>query len=199
MAEKTSKSIAEMIKLGLVLVVYAVISCTVLAVVNNFTAPRIKINQIEKANNAMKAVFPEADNFVPAEGFTSIKTASVTISDLYFAKKGDSVIGGAVQVEGPTYDRGKIIVGVNADGTISGVRFLQLSDSPGFGLKANDPTFTLSNGKTFYGQFDGKECKDGFVAGENYDAISGATITSVAVAELINQGSAVILDNLGGF
>ena len=46
------KDLGEMIKLGLILVVYAVASCTVLAIVNNFTKPKIKkltkiINQVE--------------------------------------------------------------------------------------------------------------------------------------------------------
>ena len=36
------KDLGEMIKLGLILVVYAVASCTVLAIVNNFTKPKIK-------------------------------------------------------------------------------------------------------------------------------------------------------------
>ena len=66
---------------------------------------------------------------------------------------------------------------------------MKLTDSPGFGLKANDATFKLPNGKTFYGQFEGKNAAGGFKAGENFDAISGATITSVAVSSLINEGT----------
>ena len=56
------KDLGEMIKLGLILVVYAVASCTVLAIVNNFTKPKIMQNQIEKANVAMKKVFANADD-----------------------------------------------------------------------------------------------------------------------------------------
>ncbi len=48
----------EMIKLGLTLAIYAVISCTVLAVVNNFTAPKIAQNQENKVNQAMASFFP---------------------------------------------------------------------------------------------------------------------------------------------
>ena len=61
--------IGEMIKLGLVLVCYAVASCAVLAIVNNFTLPKIKQNQIDKANNEMKQVFPSADSFEPVNDF----------------------------------------------------------------------------------------------------------------------------------
>ena len=36
---------------------------------------------------------------------------------------------------------------------------------------------------------EGKNAKEGFMAGKNFDAISGATITSVAVSSLINEGT----------
>ena len=149
MAEAIVKTEKEntwsMIKLGLILAAYAVVACALLAVVNNFTAPKIADNQSKKVS--------------------------------------------AAQVTGPTYDQGSILIGIKTDGTVTGLKFLKLTDSPGFGLKANDATFKLPNGKTFYGQFQGKNAKSGFKVGENFDAISGATITSVAVSSLINEGT----------
>ena len=188
------KDLGEMIKLGLILVVYAVASCTVLAIVNNFTKPKIMQNQIEKANVAMKKVFANADEFEQIFDFKQSENKSIKISDVYLAKKDGKVIGGVAQVAGPTYDKGKLIVGVKIDGEISGVEIIELSDSPGFGLKANDPTFILPNGKTFYGQFSGLNAKEPFVSGKNYDAISGATITSDAIINLIKAGSDSLLD-----
>ena len=44
--EKSNNSTFEMIKLGLILALYAAISCVVLAIVNNVTAPKIQQNQI---------------------------------------------------------------------------------------------------------------------------------------------------------
>lgn len=188
MSGTSQDSVFDMIKLGLILVAYAVASCTVLAVVNLSTSARIRQNQIDKANAAMKAVFADADSFEPGTDFTA-RTGVVTVSDLYIARKGGEVAGGVVQVSGPTYDRAKIIVGLRTDGTVSGVQFLENTDSPGFGLKASDPTFTLSGGQTFYGQFAGKKAADGFIAGKTFDAISGATITSSGVASLITEGT----------
>lgn len=184
----------EMIKLGLILVIYAVASCTILAIVNNITSPKIKQNQINKANNAMKVVFENANSFENALDYSSLVVNSITISDLYLAKQDDKIVGGVVQVAGPTYDKAKIMLGVNLDGTISGVQFLENTDSPGFGLKASDSTYKLANGKTFYGQFVGKDSSKGFTVNENFDGISGATITSVGVGNLITQGSYVILN-----
>lgn len=196
---KSDDSIFSMIKLGLVLAVYAVVSCTVLAVVNNFTAPKIAQNQVEKVNAAMQAFFPgDGYSFEAVSSFESKATGTIKIEQLIVAKKDGVIAGGAAQVSGPTYDQATILVGMQADGTVTGLQFLKNTDSPGFGLKANDPTFKLANGQTFYGQFEGKNAKDGFVIGETFDAISGATITSNGVAGLLTAGTQTLLNYLGG-
>lgn len=187
--------IGEMIKLGIILVFYAVASCTVLAIVNSFTSVKIKQNQIEAANKAMKEVFSEADSFEPVQNFNS-NYGNITVSDFYLATKEGQVCGGVCQVSGPTYDKGKIIVGVDLKGIVTGMQILELSDSPGFGLKANDPTFKLPDGNTFYGQFTGLKVADGFTVNQTFDGISGATITSKAIGDLVTQGSAVICNYL---
>lgn len=185
-AKTKDESVFSMVKLGLILAAYAVASCTVLALVNNFTAPVIEQNNIRKANEAMKAVFAEAQDF------EQIKDDSLPIDSLYLAKSGGEVIGAVAQVSGPTYDRATIMFGVSKDGIVTGLRFLENTDSPGFGLKASDPTFKLANGQTFYEQFAGKKVADGFKAGQTFDAISGATITSNGVAGLLQTGCSVI-------
>lgn len=187
----------EMIKLGLTLAIYAVISCTVLAVVNNFTAPKIAQNQENKVNQAMASFFPgDGYTFESVSDYDAASVGTIKIENMIIAKKDGRAVGGAAQVNGPTYDQATILVGMKADGTITGLQFLKNTDSPGFGLKANDPTFTLSNGKTFFGQFEGKNAKDGFKAGENFDAISGATITSNGVANLLAEGTGSLLKYL---
>ncbi|MCR4733662.1 MAG: FMN-binding protein [Treponema sp.] len=185
--------IGEMIKLGLVLVCYAVASCAVLAVVNNFTLPKIKQNQIDKANAAMKQVFPQADSFEAVSDFEKSSLSVITLSDFYLVKENGEVTGAILQASGPTYDKGKIIVGMRKDGSIEGIRILELSDSPGFGLKANDPSFKLASGLTFYDQFSGKSAKNGFTVNENFDCISGATITSKGIGDLVTQASKSML------
>lgn len=195
---KRNLGIGEMIKLGLTLVCYAVASCAVLAVVNNITAPQIQKNQMGAAAKAMSEVFVEADDFVTVSNAPSSSNSTITVSDFYLAKKGGSVIGAVVQVAGPTYDKGKLIVGIDKSGTVSGMRILELSDSPGFGLKANDPTFKLPSGVTFYDQFAGKDAKNGFKINENFDAITGATITSNAIGDLMTEGTSCLLKVLEG-
>jgi len=187
------KDIFEMIKLGLVLVCYAVASCTVLAVVNNFTSTKIAQNQVEKAAAAMKVVFPYADSFEAVLNFPKNSDSSISVTDVYLAKSDKNVVGAVAQISGPTYDRGKIILGIDSKGFVTVMQFLELTDSPGFGSKAKDSQYKLSNGKTFYEQFTNKNAAEGFEIGRSFDAISGATITSRAVGNLMNQGSEVLL------
>ena len=196
MAEVAKKENAwSMIKLGLVLCAYAVVACTLLALVNNFTAPKIADNQAKKVSAAMQEFFPDAGlSFETVNDYKAPVVGAITVDEIYVAKKDGKIVGGAAQVTGPTYDQGSILIGMKTDGSVTGLKFLKLTDSPGFGLKANDSTFKLPNGKTFYGQFEGKNAKDGFTAGKNFDAISGATITSVAVSSLINEGTKNLFD-----
>ncbi|MBP5444213.1 MAG: FMN-binding protein, partial [Treponema sp.] len=153
MTEKKD-GIGSMIKLGLTLAIFAVASCTVLALVNNVTSPVIKENNIRKANEAMKAVFPDADAFeLPDIKCGTTKSGKTTIDSIHLAKKGGETVGAVVQISGPTYDRSTIMVGLDMTGTVTGMQYLENTDTPGFGQKGSDPTFKLSSGKTFYGQF----------------------------------------------
>ncbi|HAO31295.1 MAG TPA: FMN-binding protein [Treponema sp.] len=187
------KNAWSMIKLGLILAAYAVAACTVLAVVNNITSPVIKQNQERKANEAMRAVFAQADSFQIPERTVVESNGNVTIDALRLAYKDGKIVGAVAQVTGPTYDTSTIMVGIKTDGTITGVRYLVNTDTPGFGQKASDPTFHLANGKTFYEQFEGKDVHDGFFAGRTFDAISGATITSNGAAELLTAATEAIM------
>lgn len=195
MSGKNENSTLSMIKLGLILAIYAAVSCSVLAVVNSFTSVKIEQNRQEKINLSMKNFFPE-DNltFETAADFSGESAGTVKIENIIIARKDGKIFGGAVQVTGPTYDSATILTGIAADGTVRGLQFLALTDSPGFGLKASDSSYTVSNGKTFYGQFEGMNASDSFKINENFEAISGATITSAGIANLMNEGSRCLLN-----
>lgn len=196
----STNSAWSMIKLGLILAAYAVASCTVLAIVNSFTAPVIARNNQAKADAGMKAVFETADSFAdPETALKAASSATVKIDKLKLAMSDGKVVGAVIQVTGPTYDHSTIVVGMDLDGTVTGMKYLENTDTPGFGLKASDPTFTLASGKTFFGQFAGKKASDGFKAGETFDAISGATITSNGVATLMNEATKAMSDILEAY
>lgn len=87
-------------------------------------------------------------------------------------------------------------VGVNADGTqLTGVRVLFNVETPGLGGRIDEPWFTA--------QFKDKKPAQGLVfnqAGVNaengFDSIAGATITSTAVKDTINQRAMILLKAL---
>lgn len=173
----------EMFKLGLGLAIFASIACVCLALVNNVTAPAIAAAKERELNAGLKVVYPEADSFEAAPGFTPDTENSVKVTNLYLAKQGDQVLGAVVQANGPTYDKAEMLIGVTLDRAITGIQFLSLTDTPGFGQKATEPEWMA--------QFGGKSVDDPFVAGQDVDKISGATISSDGIAQLIKYAAYV--------
>jgi electron transport complex protein RnfG len=87
-----------------------------------------------------------------------------------------------VQATGPTYDKATLLIGVTNDRKITDVKFMAISDTPGYGQKA--PGF-------YEGKFKGKSTDDGFVAKGDVEAVSGATITSNGVAAILKNATYV--------
>jgi len=89
-----------------------------------------------------------------------------------------------------------LAVGVNADGTqLLGTRVLFNVETPGLGGRIGEPWFT--------DQFNGLKPGDGLVfnqsgqkAENGFDAIAGATISSQAVKDTINQRALILLKAL---
>jgi len=78
----------------------------------------------------------------------------------------------------------KIMVGFKTDGTISGIDIVSHSETPGLGAKADESKFK--------NQFISKEIslltvKKGATDPQDIDAIGGATITSAAVTNAVNE------------
>jgi electron transport complex protein RnfG len=77
-----------------------------------------------------------------------------------------------------------ITVGIKSDGTVTGIGFLSISESPGLGMEAEK--------SDFYGQYENKKVdkftvtKTGAKQDSDINAISGATITSRAVTNAVN-------------
>ncbi len=192
----------QMIKLGLILALYAAASCFCLSLVNMVTSPVIAGHANEALKAGLKEVFSEAQKFSdPLDSTLYTAGANAKIDNVYQALDGSgNVIGVVIEFDGKTYDHARMIAGFRNDKdlTITGVKFLELSDSPGFGQRAQDPKEILKGcGKTFYGQFEGKKASEGFVLGNTYEAISGATITSTSVGKLLEQAAFTAGEVLG--
>ncbi|HZK19759.1 MAG TPA: FMN-binding protein [Treponemataceae bacterium] len=193
----------QTLKLGITLAAFAAISCTILAVVNNVTSPIIKKHALEKANTALTKIFPTADSFVAVEDISAggnneideyLENNVARLDSLHIAFQGDTVIGAVVQANGPTYTHTKIMVGINKNLILTGITILETSDTPGYGLLAKEPAF--------YKQFSNKDVSSPLVLGQNFDGISGATITSKGYENVINFsifiGAQYLANNYGG-
>jgi electron transport complex protein RnfG len=185
----------NMVKLGASLAAYAVAACVLLAVVNSVTAPIIEKARAAEAGAGMAEVFADADSFDIAADFSPDTSTSIAVESIYLAKQDDAVIGAVVQATGPTYDKATIQIGLTLDREITGIQFLALSDTPGFGQRALSEPF-------FIAQFAGKSADDAFEAGVDVEALSGATVTTKGIAEIIKYAAYIagnyLAENYGG-
>ena len=182
-----------MLKLGVILALYSSVACVGLAFVYAGTAKIIAVRQQADLDASLKELFPNADSFKAITDISSPDPAVMIEGDAnnpnnsgaFAALKGSSVIGVALRTSRASYNGPiKVLVGVNADGRISGVKILEHSDTPGLGANAASPGYYVdrANGIRFYDQFAGKIVSDPFEPKKDVIAITAATITSRAVA-----------------
>ncbi|UTC67350.1 MULTISPECIES: FMN-binding protein [unclassified Treponema] len=176
----------QMIKLACTLSAYAVIACLALAAVYSFTAPRIAEVKAEKTNMALKAVFPEADDFKEISSEIPESLEKTKFLNAYLAVKDGKAAGITITASGKTYAKATILVAFDLNKVIRKIEFLELTDTPSLGSKAAE--------EPFKGQFTGKSMESPFSVREDINAIGGATITSKGVSAIIKDASVTALD-----
>ena len=162
-----------------------------LAIANAAWSPRIEQNRINKLNALAGRLIPGAD-FVPLEKsgvmieVISLKGERKKI-DVYKAMAAEQCLGWSFNAVGPGFqDKIELIIAVDKDfETIAGFDVLASNESPGTGAKIKE--------KDFRKQFEGKPAakleliKSGQAKDNKILAISGATISSEFVVEIINH------------
>ena len=158
--------------------------CTIvtllLAVTNSVTKPQIEKLQIETANKTKAAVLSVADSFSD-EKTVDLNGTTYTYFEGY--DKDQNVVGYVFTTSAKGYG-GDIVtmVGMNSDGTVSGMDFLSISETAGLGMNADSDDFK--------NQFVGKSGEIGVnknaPAENEIQALTGATITSKAVTSAVN-------------
>ncbi len=159
------------LRLAVTLLLIAGVVGAALAGVNAITKDaRAKIQE-EKTQKAISLVLPGVEGFAEK----AVPAGHDLVSTIYAA--GDSF---AVEVA-PAGFGGKIIMMVGvAGGEVTGISVISHAETPNLGAIA---AANSAKGEAFRGQFTGTGA---FSVGENVDAISGATITSKAVANGVN-------------
>jgi electron transport complex protein RnfG len=198
----------DTIKMTVALVLFAAVACAGLAVVYDSTSKTIAERQKKDMDDALKGLFPSGDDFSQIGDSLSTAGSKVSIGASYAVKSGGQLIGIAVNASSGGFQADiTALVGVDTTGTITGVKILQISDTPGLGANAAKENYYVDKPKkiTFYGQFAGIK-SDANIAvkkdGGGVEAITAATITSRAVALIVKNaaetGSQWIAANGGG-
>ena len=161
------------IKSTLVLVCICAAVSILMAFTNALTAPIIEQNQSAAAFDSLKEVMPDGEGFAAVD--ISTYTLPATVVEAYSEASGGFVI----RLSTTGYGSGFVImVGVNADGTVSGAKCLSSTE-------------TLGYEKTFGDNFTGKNAE----GVDAVDTISGATKTTAAYKNAVKDAlnAAIIL------
>lgn len=174
----------ESIKLGLILLIVTAAAGLCLGVAYTITREPIKKQAEITAIKSMKEILPGAESF--EKSGAQIPEGSI-VKEVNGGYSGGKLLGYAVTVT-PKGFKGlmEIMVGISFDGKVSGIKILSHIESPGLGANATREEFS--------GQFKDKPVdkplevvKNGATADNQIDAITGATITSKAVASGVNE------------
>ena len=158
-----------------VLVVICIVASAALAGTNQLTAPIIKAQEEAAANAAYLEVLPEADGF---EEITDFQSSNVTK-----ALKATNGAGWVIQAYGKGFGGDvPVVVAFDSEGTILKVKFMENSETAGFGQKLADPAD--ADGQKLAESFVGKS---GTLEAGDVDMISGVTVSSKAALAAVNS------------
>ena len=190
--EKVNMDPKYIIKLTVTLFVTCVVVAGLLGLVNSVTEGPITEKNKAKTAAAIQEVLPEMEGSPAVVEITGDMTAAAsgagaTITEAYEAQAGGSVIGHALKiVASGSQGNIEMMVGVDAEGAVTGVSIVKNSETSGIGSKV------MSNENGVLDQFIGKSAADGaLTVGKNVDAISGATVSSRGVTTGVNAALAV--------
>ncbi|MGF1700585.1 electron transport complex subunit RsxG [Photobacterium makurazakiensis] len=189
--------INAMKKNGGILAIFALLSTTLVSVTHLLTAGKIEEQQQKELLKVLNQVIsPDSHDNELYKSCTLITNeqylGTPAPMPAYIAEKEGKKTGVAIEAVAPDGYSGaiKLIVGLNIDGVVTGVRILNHSETPGLGDKIetriSDWIYSF-NGKKLTGEKDPRWAvrKDG---GE-FDQFTGATITPRAVVGAVKNVS----------
>jgi len=158
-----------------VLTVISLVTSLLLAVVNSFTAPVIEANNKATTLAAYVEVLPSVSSATELEEVTDYTTANV--AGVVVAPDGSL----AVKAEESGFDGGvlTVIMGFDTAGQMTGLWVDASTQTSGIGSHTGDADFLA--------QFDGMDGTQNIVMNQDYDAYTGATISSTALFAAIND------------
>lgn len=185
-----------------ILFAITLIAGLVLGFVYELTKEPIEVQKQKAIQEACQEVFADASrfdalDFTPSAGLTEeLAAMGVRIGTVYDAKGADgSLMGYVLQTTSIEGYGGNITLymGVTLDGTLNGISILEIAETPGLGMRAEE---------VLVPQYAGKKAdaftytKTGSKSDTEIDAIGGATITTVAINNAVNGGLRVVREEL---
>ena len=165
--EKKGGSVKYYLKICFTLLLISALTAGLLAFVNSVTKDKIAANELAVMEEAMGRIFVLCDKIEAIEGEYEKPVIAV-----YAVYREGEMLGYGIQSTPMGFKDGiGLIVGADVKGNCLGVEITSISDTPGVGTKVNEGNFLFG--------FKG-------LNGENvneYDTISGATISSKAVKQ----------------
>ena len=188
---KNSKA-KEIIVPAVSLFLICVVVTALLALTNAVTAPKIDALAVETQEASKKQVLSSADSFSEEK---QVEKDGVSYT-YYDGLASDGSVMGYVFVTSAKGYGGDIsvMVGVLGDGTVAGVNTLSINETAGLGMNAKN--------QSFLDQFLGKSGEIGVAKNNPSDteiqALTGATITSSAMATAVNTALSLYAEIGGG-
>lgn len=192
---KKSSDIGGMFKDTGILLVITLVAGLLLGLVYQITKEPIAIQKEKAKQEACMEVFADASSFAEmevmqpdAQEWTAAGFSQETIDEVMEAQDASgAVLGYVITVTTKEGYGGDIrfTVGITKDGTVNGIAILEIAETAGLGMRAEEvlaPQFADKSVEQF------EYTKSGAVSDSQIDAISGATITTNAVTNGVNAG-----------
>jgi len=160
------------------LALIVIVSVVLLMVVNNITSPIVKKMQVEEIENTLRSIFPEMSRYEVED-------------EIYVIYEDGEKAGYAFTTAGGGYGGNiDILVGLDSGFEIKGISILSQTETPGLGARITESSFT--------DQFKGLSVDSIALRpeGGNIDAVTGATISSRAVVEAIQEKMKEVIEDL---
>lgn len=178
---------------ALALLLIAGVSSFLLAFVNDVTAPIIAEREAAENAEAMAAVLPEAASFSEEKTVTLPDDGDAIVYYEGLDSTG-ALIGYVFTASGAGYGGDvSVMTGVDMDGVVTNIEITGINETPGLGMRAQE--------ESFLSQYIGKSGSltvSKTAAGDEIQALTGATITSTAVTDAVNAALAAWQTITGG-
>ncbi len=182
---------SSLVNMVLSLGTITVIAAALLAGAYTITEEPIKVADLNKQTEAISAVTPEFDNNPVAEAVEITPKGEALPIKVFPARKGDTLVGGAVESYSSAGFSGdiKIIYGFDVDGNITGYEVMSHAETPGLGAKMGEWFRSPEGRRNVIGLNPSTANLTVSKDGGDVDAITAATITSRAFLDALNRAS----------